>query len=133
MEEEAVNREQVRRTAWSLAKRIALLAVLAVVVVGLQSVLGYLGDVFVVFFLALAGIFLARCVYALLQGLTALVSRLFGGPGDSPKAIWLFTGIILNTLEVVVCLVLAVHVLRATGWYTEVQLPDPIPYQLPQY
>jgi len=132
MEEQAVNREQVSLAVWSLAKRIALLAVLAVVVAGLRSLHGYLGAVLVVFFLALAGIFLARCGYALLQGLIDLVSRLFGRPGRSPRAIWLFAGTMLNALEVVVCLGLAIYVLRAAGW-TEIQLPVPNPYQLPQY
>ena len=130
MEEQAVNREQVSLAVWSLAKRIALLAVLAVVVGGLRSMHEYLGAGLVVFFLALAGIFLARCVYALLRGLVDLVSGLFGGAGGSPSAIWLVAGIVLNAVEVVVCLGLAVYVLRAAGWHTEIELPDPIPYQL---
>ena len=133
IEGQAVDREQIIGAAWSLTKRVVLLAILAVVVVGLQSLMGPLAAVLVVFFLALAGIFLARCGYALLLGLIALLSRLFGKPEGSPRVFWLFAWNILNAIEVAVCLGLAIYVLRAAGWYTEIQLPIPNGYQLPKY
>ena len=133
IEGQAVDREQIISAAWSLAKRVVLLAILAVVVVGLQSLMGPLAAVLVVFFLALAGIFLARCGYALLLGLIALLSRPFGKPEGSPRVFWLFAWNILNAIEVAVCLGLAIYVLRAAGWYTEIQLPIPNGYQLPEY
>lgn len=132
-EEQTIDRERVTGAAWSLAKRIVLLTVLAVVAVGLQSLLGYLGTVLVVFFLALAGVFLVRSGYALLLGLIAFVSSLFSRPERPLKAIWLFAWNILNALEVAVCLGLAVYVLRAVGWWTEIQLPVADGYQLPQF
>ena len=133
IEGKAIDREQVIVAVGSLAKRIVLLVVLAAVVVGLQRVLGAFGAVLVAFFLALAGIFLARCGYALLQGLIALVSRLFGKPEGSPRATWLFSLITLNALEIAVCLGLAIYVLRVAGWYTEIQLPVPNDYGLKPY
>jgi hypothetical protein len=129
LEEEAVDRDYVSREAWSLAKRIALLVLLAVLAVGLHNVLEYLGAILSVYFLALAGIYLLRCAYALLQGLMALVSQLFGKPEDSPRAIWLLAGVALNALEIAACLGLAVYVLRAVGWYTDIELPVPHTYQ----
>jgi hypothetical protein len=128
---QAIDREQVTSAAWNFAKRIALLTVLAVVVVWLQSLLGYLGTVLVVFFLALAGVFLVRSGYALLLGLIAFLSTLFARPEDPPKATWRFAWNILNALEVAVCLGLAMYVLRAAGWWTEIQLPVAYDYQLP--
>jgi len=90
IEGKVIDREQVIVAVGSHAKRIVLLVFLAALVFGLQRVLGHFGAVLVAFFLALAGIFLARCGYALLQGLIALVSRLFGKPEGSPRATWLF-------------------------------------------
>lgn len=131
MEEQTVGREQLRLAVWSLGKRIALLAVLAVVVVGLRSLHEYLGASLVVFFLALTGIYLVRCAYALLRGFIDLASGLIGGSGGSSSATWLLAGMMLNAVEVVVCLSLAIYVLQAAGWSTDIRLPDPIPYQLP--
>ena len=128
-EEEVVDREYVARESWSLGKRIALLVLLALLVAGLHSVLDYLGAILAVYFLALVGIYLVRCGYALLQGLIALLSRPFNKPAESPKAIWLLVGVMLNALEIVICLGLAIYVLKAVGWYTNVQLPIPQTYQ----
>ena len=131
--DKAIDRERVTSAVWNFAKRIVLLTVLAVVVVWLQSLLGYLGTVLVVFFLALAGIFLVRSAYALLLGLIAFVSTLFVWAEDPPKATWLIAWNILNALEIAVCLGLAMYVLRAVGWWTEIQLPVADDYQLPQF
>jgi hypothetical protein len=128
-EEEVVDREYVASEAWSLAKRIALLVLLALLVAGLHSVLDYLGAILAVYFLALVGIYLVRCGYAMLQGLIALLSQPFNKPAESPKAIWLLVGVVLNALEIVICLGLAIYVLKAVGWYTNVQLPVPQTYQ----
>ena len=128
-EDAVVDRDYVATEAWSLAKRIALLVLLAILAAGLHSVLDYLGAILAVYFLALAGIYLVRCGYALLQGLIALLSRPFGTPKDSPRAVWLLAGVMLNALEIVACIGLAIFVLKAVGWYTEVQLPVPQTYQ----
>ena len=132
MEEEVINCDYVRRQIWSLTKRIALLALLAIVVVGIHRMLGYLGAILAIYFLALAGIYLMRCGYALLQGVIALASRLFGKLEESPRAVWLFAGVTLNVLEIAVCLGLTIYVLRGVGWYTGIELPvshtyNPIP------
>jgi hypothetical protein len=58
-----------------------------------------------------------------------LLSRPFNKPAESPKAIWLLVGVVLNALEIVICLGLAIYVLKAVGWYTNVQLPVPQTYQ----
>jgi hypothetical protein len=128
-EEEAVGRDYVTNEAWSLAKRIALLVLLVALVVGLHSALEYVGAILAVYFLALVGIYLVRCGYALMQGLIALLSRPFGKPKDSPRLVWLLVGVALNALEIAVCLGLAIYVLKAVGWYTDVQLPVPQTYQ----
>ncbi len=101
MEEEAVDRDYVGREAWNLTKRIALLALLAIVVVGLHSVLRYLGAILNVCFLALASIYLVRCAYALLKRVIAFVSRLLGKLEESPRTVWLVAGVMPNALEII--------------------------------
>jgi cobalamin synthase len=129
VEEQVVDRDSVTSGAWNVAKRIALLVLLAVLVVGLHSAWEYLGAILAVYFLALTGIYLVRCGYPLLQGLIALLSRPFNKPTDSPTAIWLLAGVMLNALEIAACLGLAIYVLRAMGWYTDIELPVPHTYQ----
>lgn len=129
----AIDRGHVTRLAKNVVQRLMLLAALAVAVIWLQSWLGNLGDILVSFFLALSAVFLVRCGYALLLGLVALMSKLFTRQAGAPETSWLIAASLINALEAAACIGLALYVMRAAGWWTEIQVPVVDDYGQPHF